>query len=62
MIVILKPNTEQKEIDRLTEALKNKGVEVNPVVEKDLIILGLVWNTSRLDPTQIEANIKYIKL
>ena len=39
MIVILKPNTEQKEIDRLTEALKNKGVEVNPVVGKDLIIL-----------------------
>lgn len=56
MIVILKPNTEQKEIDRLTEALKNKGVEVNPVVGKDLIILGLVGDTSRLDPTQIEAN------
>ena len=56
MIVILKPNTEQKEIDRLTEALQNKGVEVNPVVGKDLIILGLVGDTSRLDPTQIEAN------
>ena len=56
MIVILKPNTEQKEIDRLTEALQNKGIEVNPVVGKDLIILGLVGDTSRLDPTQIEAN------
>lgn len=56
MIVILKPNTEQKEIDKLTEALQNKGVEVNPVVGKDLIILGLVGDTSKLDPTQIEAN------
>lgn len=56
MIVILKPNTEPKEIDRLTEALQNKGVEVNQVVGKDLIILGLVGDTSRLDPTQIEAN------
>lgn len=56
MIVILKPNTELKEIDRLTEALQNKGVEVNQVVGKDLIILGLVGDTSRLDPTQIEAN------
>lgn len=56
MIVILKPNTDPKEIDRLTEALQNKGVEVNQVVGKDLIILGLVGDTSRLDPTQIEAN------
>lgn len=56
MIVILKPNTDPKEIDRLTEALQNKGGEVNQVVGKDLIILGLVGDTSRLDPTQIEAN------
>ena len=56
MIVILKPNTEQREIDKLTEALQNKGVDVNPVVGKDLIILGLVGDTSKLDPTQIEAN------
>ena len=56
MIVILKPGTEQKEIDTLTKALENNGVEVNPVIGKDLIILGLVGDTSKLDPTQIEAN------
>lgn len=56
MIVILKANTEQSEINKLTEALEKKGVQVNPVIGKDLIILGLVGDTSSLDPSQIEAN------
>ena len=56
MIVVLKQKAKKEQIERLTEALQNKGVEVNPVVGKDLIILGLVGDTSRLDPTQIEAN------
>ena len=41
MIVIMKRGTPQKEIDKLSEALIAKGVEVNPVVGKDLTILGL---------------------
>jgi len=56
MIVILKPGTEQKEIDKLTESIEKKGVQVNPVIGKDLIILGLVGDTSKIDHTQIEAN------
>lgn len=56
MIVILKPGTNQKEIDTLTEAIQKKGVEVNPVIGKELIILGLVGDTSKIDHTQIEAN------
>lgn len=56
MIVILKANTEQSEINKLTEALEKKGVQVNPVIGKDLIILGLVGDTSNIDPSQIEAN------
>lgn len=56
MIVILKSQTEQSEINKLTEALEKKGVQVNPVIGKDLMILGLVGDTSNIDPTQIEAN------
>ncbi|MGG7078365.1 3-deoxy-7-phosphoheptulonate synthase [Clostridium sardiniense] len=56
MIVILKPKTKKEEIEKLTQQLENKGVSVNPVIGKDLIILGLVGDTSKLDPTQIEAN------
>lgn len=56
MIVILKPQTDQREIEKITESLQNKGVQVNPVIGKDLMILGLVGDTSKIDPTQIEAN------
>ena len=31
MIVIMKPMTEQTEIDKLAESLTAQGVEVNPV-------------------------------
>ena len=51
MIVIMKRGTPQKEIDSLTDALTAKGVEVNPVIGKDLIILGLVGDTSKIDDT-----------
>ncbi len=56
MIVIIKRGTTQKEIDDLTNQLTAKGVEVNPVVGKELIILGLVGDTSKIDDSWIEAN------
>lgn len=56
MIVILKPGTEQKEIEKLSEAIEKKGVQVNPVIGRDMIILGLVGDTSNIDDSQIEAN------
>ena len=56
MIVVLKKGTEQREIDKLTEQLEQQGVIVNPVVGKDLIILGLVGDTSAVDEGRIEAN------
>ncbi len=56
MIIILKPQTPQAEIDKLTDMLTSKGVSVSPVIGKDLIILGLVGDTHNIDPAQIEAN------
>ncbi|MGL6184114.1 MAG: 3-deoxy-7-phosphoheptulonate synthase [Clostridium chrysemydis] len=56
MIVILKPKTSEEEIKRLTDELQVEGVEVNPVIGKDIIILGLVGDTSKIDKDRIEAN------
>ena len=56
MIIILKPKTKEEEIKRLSEELENQGVKVNPVIGSDLIILGLVGDTSKIDPLKIEAN------
>lgn len=56
MVVILKPKTSTEEINKLTRDLESKGVTVNPVIGTELIILGLVGDTSKLDPCYIEAN------
>ena len=56
MIVILKPKADEREVTKLTENLEGKGVQVNPVIGKELSILGLVGDTSKIDPTQVEAN------
>ncbi|MDD7794941.1 3-deoxy-7-phosphoheptulonate synthase [Clostridium sp. 'White wine YQ'] len=56
MIVILKPKTSKAEVDNLTKAIENLGVEVHPVIGKELMILGLIGDTSKIDPNKIEAN------
>lgn len=56
MVVILKPKTSTEEINKLTRDLESKGVTVNPVIGTELIILGLVGDTSKIDPCYIEAN------
>lgn len=56
MVVVIKPQTEQKEVDKIIDNLTAKGVQVNPVIGEEYIILGLVGDTSKLDDTQIEAN------
>lgn len=56
MIIVLRQGTGKKEIDQLSEAiLKMASVTINPVIGTDLTILGLIGDTSRLDPTQIES-------
>ena len=56
MVIILKPRTKEEEIRKITEELEGQGVKVNPVIGSDLIILGLVGDTSKIDSRKIEAN------
>jgi len=56
MIVILKPKTAQEEVEKLSKSIERLGVEVHPVIGKDLIILGLIGDTTRIDARKIEAN------
>ncbi|MFR9190103.1 MAG: hypothetical protein ACLVL7_07610 [Anaerotruncus massiliensis (ex Togo et al. 2019)] len=50
MIVIMRPRTPQQEIDKLTDALTS-GAWRSTRSSQDLIILGLVGDTSKIDPT-----------
>ena len=56
MIIVLKKGTGQREIDQLTRMVSAQGVQVNPVVGTDVTVLGLVGDTSQVDPTRIESH------
>ncbi len=56
MIIVLKPNTLQEEIDKLSALVRGKGVEVYPIVGTEVSVLGLVGDTSKVDRSQLEAN------
>ena len=56
MIVILKQNVKQEEINKLTKQIESKGLIVNPVIGTEKSILGLVGDTTQIDPSIIEAS------
>lgn len=56
MIVILKRGTPESDVKNLANEIERQGVSVSTVVGTDLIILGLVGDTSKIDPSRIEAN------
>ena len=56
MIIVLKQGTTLQEIDYVTNVIVSKGaITVNPMIGNDLTILGLIGDTSRIDPAQIES-------
>ncbi|AOR24493.1 3-deoxy-7-phosphoheptulonate synthase [Clostridium taeniosporum] len=56
MIVILKKNIKQEDVEKLTAQIQTKGVIVNPVIGTEISVLGLVGDTSKIDPSNIEAS------
>ena len=57
MVVILKPKTTQEDVEKITSYIKDMGVDVmvNPGV--DCTVLGLLGDTSRIDPDTLMLNI-----
>ncbi len=56
MIIVLKPGTAGEEIQKIKEFVEAQGVQVSKVVGEDVVILGLVGDTSLIDAARIEAN------
>ena len=56
MILILKDQAAQKDIDQLTQYLHKFQVKVQPIVGEGTTVLGLVGDTSALDTDSILRN------
>ena len=56
MVVIMRPGTAQKEIDKLVEQLQGQGLQVGVTKGVDCSILGLVGDTTAVDMNKISTN------
>ena len=56
MIIVMKQGATRQEIDYVANIITAKGgITVNPMYGADLTILGLIGDTSRIDPAQLES-------
>lgn len=56
MIVVLKKNAAAKDVDEFISNIKNNGLDVHTVNGVDKVVLGLLGDTSRLNPEDLLAS------
>lgn len=62
MVIVMKKNAREEVIESLSNKMKNLGCEVHKMIGDNQCILGLVGDTTKIDPSQIKANIDVEKL
>ena len=53
MIVILKPGTKEEEILKLIKKIESLGVETQRISGSEMCVIGLVGDTSKIDPAKV---------
>lgn len=56
MLIIMRPETLQSEVDKIKEKMKDLGCEVYEILGGDRHMLGLLGDTDKIDPHLIKAN------
>ncbi len=56
MIIVLKPNTTQEDIDHVVDLVKSKGLDTHLVVGTEMTIIGCIGDTNKIDPKTFEVN------
>lgn len=56
MIVVLKPTAQKNDVERLTKQIEKLGLRTSVVVGTDQTIIGLIGDTTIVDPKTIEVD------
>ncbi|NLY46871.1 MAG: 3-deoxy-7-phosphoheptulonate synthase [Tissierella sp.] len=56
MLIIMRPETSQNEVDKIKEKMEDLGCEVYEILGGDRHMLGLLGDTNKIDPHLIKAN------
>lgn len=62
MIIVMKPQAQEEEIEKMKRKIESLGCEIHESRGENYHLLGLVGDTSRIDPSQIQANRNVEKL
>ncbi|SKC81271.1 3-deoxy-7-phosphoheptulonate synthase [Maledivibacter halophilus] len=62
MMIVMKSNVEEKEVEKIKRKMESLGCEIHESIGANYHLLGLVGDTSRIDPSQIQANRNVEKL
>ncbi|MCT4564422.1 MAG: 3-deoxy-7-phosphoheptulonate synthase [Maledivibacter sp.] len=62
MIIVMKPQAKEEESEKIKTKMKSLGCEIHESKGENYHLLGLVGDTSRIDPSQIQANRNVEKL
>ena len=61
MIIVMKPGTPREEIDRVSQELKNFNLVTEEIVGKYKVVVGLIGNTTTINPRQVESISPFIE-
>lgn len=56
MVIVLRPNTSKEDINKIKNKLESLGCKVSETIGENRSILGLVGDTSKIDPGSIESD------
>ena len=56
MIIVLKPNTSDKDIARVEHQIKRNGLDTHVVRGQEMTIIGCIGDTTRLDARLFEVD------
>lgn len=57
MVVILKPKTKQEDVNKMVSYIKDMGLDVMVNKGVDCTVLGLLGDTSKIDPDTLMLNV-----
>ena len=55
MIIVFKPKTKEEEVQKIVKQVEDKGLSTHLVVGEDVTICGIIGDTTKVDPRQIEV-------
>ena len=56
MIIVLKPNSKKEDVNRIEAYVHEKGIQTQVVVGADTTVIGLIGDTTQIDPKSIEVD------